>query len=158
MENDVYTVEQVAELLNLHPKTVRRFIQDGKLKARKIGKQWRISGAELRDLTGNQGADFQETSNSKVTDSFTTPGDGKVQSKVQVSAVVDVLVADTAEAIRITNTLFAAMNCKDPSYGSSRCDHIFYKDEMKARFILWGTSRFIRDKLDCISTIVENKT
>lgn len=156
MENDVYTVEQVAELLNLHPKTVRRFIQDGKLKARKIGKQWRISGADLRDLTGNQGADSQETSDSKVTDRFTTPGGGKVRSRVQVSAVVDVLVTDTAEGIRITNTLFAAMNCKDPSYGSSRCDHIFYKDEMKARFILWGTPRFIRDMLDCISTVTEN--
>ena len=42
MENKFYTIDQVAEVLDIHHKTVRKFIKEGRLKANKIGKQWRI--------------------------------------------------------------------------------------------------------------------
>ncbi|MEU8232537.1 helix-turn-helix domain-containing protein [Actinoplanes sp. NPDC048967] len=52
MGNDMYSVEQVAELLGLHVRTVRNYIRDGRLKAVKIGKQYRIAGADLDTLIG----------------------------------------------------------------------------------------------------------
>ena len=45
--NTHYTVEQAAELLAMHPKTIQRYIREGKLRAAKIGKGWRIAGRDL---------------------------------------------------------------------------------------------------------------
>ncbi len=47
MSEEVYTVEQFAERLKLHPKTVLRFIKDGRLRAVKVGKSYRILRAEM---------------------------------------------------------------------------------------------------------------
>lgn len=47
-----YTVEQTANLLGLHVKTVRTYVRDGRLKAVKIGKQYRIARQDLEAFTG----------------------------------------------------------------------------------------------------------
>src|SRR5438477_12607628 len=52
MSEEVYTVEQFAERLKLHPKTVLRFIKDGRLRAVKVGKSYRILRSELEAMTG----------------------------------------------------------------------------------------------------------
>ena len=59
MEQDLYSVEQVAELLHLHVKTVRNYVREGRLKAVRIGKQYRISGDDLAALTGRPVASFR---------------------------------------------------------------------------------------------------
>ena len=52
----MYSVEQVAERLGLHVRTVRNYIREGRLAAVKIGKQYRIAPADLRALTGEPAA------------------------------------------------------------------------------------------------------
>lgn len=52
MTEQVYTVEQFAERLKLHPKTVRRFIREGRVRAVKVGKSYRILRSELEAMTG----------------------------------------------------------------------------------------------------------
>jgi excisionase family DNA binding protein len=47
-----YTVEQAAALLGLHVKTVRAYIRDGRLRAVKIGKQYRIAREDLETFAG----------------------------------------------------------------------------------------------------------
>ncbi|WP_336205093.1 helix-turn-helix domain-containing protein [Nonomuraea sp. LPB2021202275-12-8] len=47
-----YTVGQAADLLGLHVKTVRNYVRDGRLKAVKIGKQYRIAREDLEAFTG----------------------------------------------------------------------------------------------------------
>jgi excisionase family DNA binding protein len=42
-----YTVDQVAELVDRTPVTVRRWIRAGHIKAARIGREYRISEAEL---------------------------------------------------------------------------------------------------------------
>jgi excisionase family DNA binding protein len=46
------TVEFAADHLKLHPKTVLRFIREGRLKATRIGKSYRIPRGELEALAG----------------------------------------------------------------------------------------------------------
>jgi excisionase family DNA binding protein len=51
MENkEFYTVEQVAELLKVHWQTVLNYIKNGKLKAVKLGKGYRISKAAFNEF------------------------------------------------------------------------------------------------------------
>ncbi len=46
------SVEQVAERLGLHVRTVRGYIRSGRLPAVRIGKQYRIARSDLDTLTG----------------------------------------------------------------------------------------------------------
>jgi excisionase family DNA binding protein len=50
--NVFYTVEQVAERLKLHPKTVLRFIREGRLRATRVGKSYRIVASDLETFAG----------------------------------------------------------------------------------------------------------
>jgi excisionase family DNA binding protein len=48
----LYSVDQVAELLGLHVKTVRNYVREGQLRAVCIGKQYRIALEDLEAFTG----------------------------------------------------------------------------------------------------------
>jgi excisionase family DNA binding protein len=52
MSEELYSVEQVADRLGLHVKTVRNYVREGRLKAVRIGKQYRIARADLEAMTG----------------------------------------------------------------------------------------------------------
>ena len=44
-----YTVEQMAEMMQVHVETIRNYIKDGRLGAFKIGKEYRITEKDLFD-------------------------------------------------------------------------------------------------------------
>ena len=44
----IYTVEQIAELLNVTKQTIYMYIRQGKLKAKKVGKQYIVTENNLR--------------------------------------------------------------------------------------------------------------
>jgi len=48
----LYSVDQVAGLLGLHVKTVRTYVRDGRLRAVRVGKQYRIAREDLEAFTG----------------------------------------------------------------------------------------------------------
>lgn len=54
----LFTIEEVAEILRVHTRTVTRYIEAGKLKASKIG-VWRIKESDLNSF-------LEETSNVKA--------------------------------------------------------------------------------------------
>ena len=49
-ENEVYTTQEVQELLKVSPSTTMRLIKKGIIRAAKVGKQYRILGKELLRL------------------------------------------------------------------------------------------------------------
>lgn len=52
MAQEVFSVDQVAAKLGLHVRTVRNYVRDGRLKAVRIGKQYRIAADDLEAFTG----------------------------------------------------------------------------------------------------------
>jgi excisionase family DNA binding protein len=50
-DEEWYTLEDVADRLGLHVRTVRNYVRDGRLGAVRIGKQYRVSRADLQALT-----------------------------------------------------------------------------------------------------------
>lgn len=50
-----YTVEEVAQVLDRAPSTVRTWIGQGKLRAYKLGKEWRVTRDAIRELRNGAG-------------------------------------------------------------------------------------------------------
>ena len=146
MAADFHTVDQIAELLGLHPKTVRGFIRDGKLPASKIGKQYRIAARDLDSFTGTT---------TPIPGPSTAFQSEQQSRKVLVSSVVDVDAIGKDEATRLSNSVMAAMNSKDPVYGQARADVIFYTEDSRAKIILYGSPQFSSRMLELIAAIAD---
>lgn len=95
MSDNLVTVEQAAEELNLHPKTLLRYIRDGKLSATRVGKSYRIVRANLNAFAG------------------VASGKSETAASVRTTCIVDVpnISADGAE--RMATFLHAAAMAGD---------------------------------------------
>ncbi|MFZ7121086.1 MAG: helix-turn-helix domain-containing protein [Eubacteriaceae bacterium] len=146
-----YTVDEVSEMIGMHPKTIRRFIREGKLKANKVGKQWRITGHDLSIFAEGTNANKHLLKNDVE---FNTKSSAKTHDEnIKVSSVVDINVVDMDKAMRISNTLMAVLNNKDPKYGNSTMNVQFIEKDLKIRVMLYGNIQFIKIMLDSISTL-----
>lgn len=145
MTKEYYTVEQISEMLNIHPKTIQRYIRQGKLRATKVGKSWRVTGHDLSvfiESDGDKGLGF---------------GSRPMQS-VTASSVVDIIVDGKEDAIRIMNTLTAALNSKPSEYGQSSMHSQYIERENMVRVTLWGDIRFMAVMMDTIALITEQNS
>lgn len=52
MEEKLYKLSEVADYLNVTHQTIYNYIRNGKLKASKIGKEYRITESEVASLLG----------------------------------------------------------------------------------------------------------
>ena len=50
MDEKIYTTEQVAKILQIHPLTVLNYIKSGKIKAVKLGRVYRIRESALQNF------------------------------------------------------------------------------------------------------------
>ena len=91
MKETYYSVEQIAQMLNIHPKTIQRYIREGKINAVKLGKSWRVSGHDLSRFT--EGTTGQEEHQTGPTGTVTA----------RVSAVIDIEAGGRARAVQIMN-------------------------------------------------------
>ena len=48
---EVYTLEELAEILQVTRRTIYNWIKGGKLKAFKVGKSWRVTREALNEFT-----------------------------------------------------------------------------------------------------------
>ena len=154
MAQNMYSIKQTAQILNLHPKTVRRFIREGKITAVKIGREWRISQENLKEYAHAELAlpkEANKTENKDISNS-----DAKAPS-IHVSTVIEMSNTDSEEASRISNSLIALLNNKDPAWGQTRYDFDYQPETQRARFILYGSPAFLRSILQTFEYIAQNK-
>lgn len=50
MSNKYITINDAAEILGIHPRTVTRFIVAGKLKGAKVGRTWRLDEKDVHEF------------------------------------------------------------------------------------------------------------
>ena len=146
MEEKYYTVEQIADMLSIHPKTIQRYIREGKLLAGKIGKSWRITGHDLSVFI-----ESMKDMDSLAGGSSKSP----IKDKIRISSVVDISVHNMDNVLRIVNTLTAVINSKPPEYGNSSMHTQYIQEENKLRLTLWGGISFMEVILDAVSTLTQ---
>lgn len=90
MSDMLVSVEQASEELGLHPKTVLRYIRDGRLAATRVGKSYRISRTKLDSFAG--------ISRGKADDRFGT----------RATCIVEIPQVEVAHAERLATFLQSA--------------------------------------------------
>lgn len=89
-----YSVDEVAQRLGLQVRTVRGYVRSGRLKAVRIGKQYRVTREALEELTG--------------TSADAARPDVPRRRHVRVSSIVRVDAISPESAQRVTTMLLAA--------------------------------------------------
>ncbi len=144
MQEHYYSVKQITRLLALHPKTVQRYIREGKLHATKIGKSWRVSGHALSRFTEER--QTQEAASAQR----------PARERVKASAVLDLAATDD-EAQRIISHLSAAMQGKPPELGQASMAGQYNAAEGTVRVTLWGSLAFLQCALDTLQLYMERE-
>lgn len=97
MSQKLYSVVEVAEMLGLHVRTVRNYVRHGRLKATRIGKQYRIAREDLEALTGEPAPSLPRE-------------DARRARHVDTSCVVQIHAIAPDAASRLCDGLTAAMD------------------------------------------------
>jgi len=154
LKDKFYTIYQVADQLEMSHKTIRNFISDGRLKASKVGKQWRIAEADLETFM-NQGESTADKSEESLTNiSFELQPEG-TEDKIKVSTVLDINQQDKEQFMRLSNTLLANMNGGGFKLRGCTLNVKYYEQERTVKIFLWGSINFIQDMLETIKILNE---
>lgn len=118
---ELCTVDDAAEVLKLHPKTVLRFIHEGRLRATRVGKAYRILRADLAEFAGlpDQGARPAE--------------EARVTTIIDVPNISDDIARDWARVIP------AALNARPTGGPPLRAEIIHEPERMVLKIVLVGS-------------------
>jgi excisionase family DNA binding protein len=133
-----YTVEEISKMLDMHIKTIQRYIREGKIKASKVGKAWKVSGHDLSTFLGEE---------PKIEE----------QKPAKVSTVVDIELYEKDEVMRITNMLNASLQMKDSSYSGCTLNTMYIESENMLRIMLWGNLKFTEIMIGSIRSLTERE-
>jgi excisionase family DNA binding protein len=143
MPQDLYSVEQVANLLGLHVKTVRHYVRDGKLRAVRIGKQYRITRQDLEALTGRSAAALERPPVRR-------------SRHIEVSSVIDIDAVSRDDAYRFTTYLTAGVKGRSPGDAPVRVDTIYDEERARLKVIVTGSIETVASLLRAIEMLSGN--
>jgi excisionase family DNA binding protein len=142
MADQLYSVEQIASLLGLHVKTVRTYVRDGRLKAVRIGKQYRISRADLEAFTGHPVPASARESAVR-------------ERRVEVSSIVQIDAISRAAMSRLTTTLTAAI-AGQPHDPPARVEAVYDEERGHLKLILLGGLDTVSGLFKIMETLLED--
>ena len=138
MAREVFSVEQVAAKLGLHVRTVRNYVRDGRLKAVRIGKQYRITAEDLAAFTGLPVAERAEA------------------PTAELSGVAEIGGVDRAAADRIATMVVASVNGpRDGGERPLRVETIHDAERATMKIIVLGDLAAGADLLRFVASFTE---
>lgn len=133
---EVCTVEFAAGRLRLHPKTVLRFIREGRLPAKRIGKSYRIRRADLDAFAG-----------------LPPPEPRRIDARV--TSVVDLEGVDRAEAERWMTAIPSALKGRPADAAPLSADVIFDPEAGRLKIMLVGPPADVATLLALVAARLE---
>jgi excisionase family DNA binding protein len=138
MSQQLFTVEQVAQSLNLHVRTIRNYVRAGRLKAARIGKQYRIARSDLDAFTGGSGPAINERALGMC-------------GRIEVTSVVQIEGISQHSASRLTGLLTGAAKAYRSDAGSLNVSTVYDEERDCLRVVL--VSSDLRATTDVIGMI-----
>jgi len=148
MEEKLYTVTELKGILNLHEKTIIRFIHDEKIKGKKIGRSWMVPESDLKAYVHGELANNNEV---KQTDYST------LNERISVSAVIEIKEQNSEEAIRISNSLMAMLNSGSEETRNTRFDFFYYPEIQTAKYVAYGNPTTISKIINIFDVLSNQK-
>ena len=143
MSQELYSVEQVADRLGLHVRTVRNYVREGRLKAVRIGKQYRIAGEDLAAMTGRPASAFDREPVGR-------------QRHVEVSSIVEIDAISPELVSRVTNLLMGAANGRRAGDEPLRIETIYNEERAHLKIILVGGMETNASLFKVIKAVLES--
>lgn len=135
----LYSADEVADLLGLHVRTVRGYVRDGRLPAVRIGKQYRISEADLRKLTGGNAPQ-------------------PASRRVEVSAIVQIDAATRHVMDRVSTHVVAAANTGAGGGPPLHVQTVYDETRQSLKVIAVGDADAVAKTITLISALTEDGT
>ena len=123
--HELLSVFDIAQRLNLHVKTVRNYVREGRLKAVRIGKQYRIARTDLEAFTGFP---LPLTDNERA----------RRQRRVAASCVVEIDAISRESASQLQSALEAFAHRSEAGDGHVRVDAIYDAVVGHLKIMLFG--------------------
>lgn len=144
MKPDLYTAEEAADRLKLHPKTVRRYLREGRLKGARVGKQYRITRQELDAFAGIAPAheDFARAR----------------RRRIETSSIVQIDAISPDEANRVSNGVIGAAKGRDSEDPPLHVDAVYYPEHGRLKLVISGSAGTISQLLALVSLCTEGAT
>jgi excisionase family DNA binding protein len=127
---DVYSPSEVAEILGVHVKTVRRYLNEGTLKGLKVGGAWKVSKEEVKKMLNH--VDDED----KIKDT----------SRIRKNLSIEVDINDIKEGKTIAKELMELIN----SDNYENCTFNFNQEGKTSFFKLTGNTDYLIDSLKVI--------
>ncbi|MET8389818.1 helix-turn-helix domain-containing protein [Streptosporangium canum] len=140
MREEMYSVEQVADRLGLHVRTVRGYIRAGRLKAVRIGKQYRIAHTDLEALTGRPQP---------------APARSAGVARVEVSSIVQIDDIDRASADRLGTLVLAGANTSHDPAHPMRVQTVHDEDRDRMKIVILGGAAATAEVLHLLEAILD---
>jgi excisionase family DNA binding protein len=140
MTDEMYSVEQVADQLGLHVRTVRNYIRSGRLKAVRIGKQYRIARADLDELTGQARAAPPRV------------GGG---ARVEVSSIVQIDGVDRTGADRLGTLVLAGANSGHHPARPLRIQTVHDEERNRMKIVILGSAADTAEVLRLLEAVLD---
>ena len=139
---ELLSIFEIAKRLKLHVKTVRNYVREGRLKAVRIGKQYRIARADVEAFTGFP---LPLTDNERA----------RRQRDVGVSCVVRIDAISPEDSSELTASLEAYARRERIDEQALRVDTIYDKDIGQFQALLFGGVNGAATALKLIAALTE---
>jgi excisionase family DNA binding protein len=136
VSEEVYTVEQFAERLKLHPKTVRRFIREGRVRAVKVGRSYRILRSDLEALTG--------------------PMPTETRSAARVTSIVDLADVNAERAQHLARVLPSLRMGREQQADAMNLDLAYDPARRSLKVVIVGSPADTAGVLQVLQAILDN--
>lgn len=153
MSGQYCTVMEASEKIDVHPKTIRRYIYDGKLSAKKIGRQWRVDEESIDEFLN---VPKNSCSNSESVDDFCVFMDSdsfESDDLIQICSIVDIFIKDSKILTKILNQINQIITNYDKN-DKFKYNYIYDNTLNKTRLIFWGNPKFIKIITDSLEKYI----
>jgi len=142
MSQDLLSVFDIASRLNLHVKTVRNYVRDGRLKAIRIGKSYRILSSDLEAFTGQP---LPPTERELA----------RRQRHVEVSSIMQIDAISVEAAGQIESSLSAFVHGYAKGNEPLRIESIYDRNIGRLKVILLGSANGTVAALKFVTALLE---
>lgn len=147
---ELYTVDDIAQMTMLTSRTIRNYLKDGLLTGRKIGGQWRFTKKDVENLFNNHVVEeeIKDHRRQEVMD-FINGVNTDIDGEIQLCTIADYYCNDKQTAMNLSSR-FSEIISAQKAPTTHRFHYEYIDKEQKARYTFFGTPMYIKETVNIL--------